>query len=1110
MKKKLIADFLSKERKFKQILLIMRISVFLMLAAVFNVTASVYSQSVRVDLDLKDASLEKVFQSIQDQTEFDFFYKNEYLPKSKVINKTYSNAKIDKVLDEVLEGTGLVYRVLNTDIVVTKGRESDSGSEGLFASQQTKTITGTVTDENGGPLPGVTVVIKGSTQGTVTNADGNYSLTNIPDNATLVFSFVGMMTQEVVVGNQTTINVSMEIDAIGIEEVVAIGYGTMKKSDLTGTVSSVTTEKTMDIPNTNVLQAIQGSVPGLSVTTPDRPGESPSVRIRGINSLSAGNAPLIVVDGIIYNGSLNDFNVNDIEKIDVLKDASAAAVFGSRSSNGVIIITTKMGKTEKPLFNFNSFVGVSNPVSLIPVLDGPGYIQKILDFRESIGQEADPSKIEDYLTTTEAENYRNGKTIDWYDEIVKTSITQNYSLNVSGKTDKTNYFLSGTYYDQQGIVENDNFERLTLKANFTNDITDWYSVSLRTSFSSLDYSGEPAGLYYGLSPYGSYWEDESKGIYKEYPMEDPFFRHPMINTFVDNEDVRNSFFGLFSSELDVPFVKGLKWTLNYATNLRNRKLNNFWSNEHTTGGGSTANGLARKQVYDNYDWTLDNIVNYNRNFLDKHSVDLTLLYSREYQKYEYTYAQASDFFNQALGYNNLGLGKVQQTNSDLQDQNSVAYMARLNYIFNYKYSLTATIRRDGFSGFSKENKYAVFPSVAAAWTISNEDFMSNQEIINLLKIRLSYGENGNQAISRYQTLARIADSQYVFGDGGAATTTVFLESMANSELGWETTKVKNLGVDFGLLENRLNGSVDVYSSNTYNILLRRNIPSTSGYSSVWTNIGKVHNHGVEIALNSRNIQKNDFQWESGFIFSLNRNRIDELLGEDLDGDGKEDDNLANSWFIGKPLGVIYGYKTDGIYQMDDTDIPSGFVPGDFRLVDTDEDGELTPEDRTILGSNLPNYVFSISNTLRYKNFSFYLLINSVQGGGKDNYYVGNNMAMHNVNNPFSTWTERFNVQDVPYWTPDNPSNEFARINYMPNRSHPYLEDRSFVRIQDANLSYTFENISANTFLEALRIYVSGKNLYTFTKWTGYDPENSTSIGSFPMLRTFTLGVDLKF
>jgi TonB-linked SusC/RagA family outer membrane protein len=1111
MKKNLITDFRPKGRKLKQILLIMRISLLLMLAAVFNVTASVYSQSVRVDLDLKDASLEKVFQSIQDQTEFDFFYKNEYLPSDKTVSKTYSNAKIDEVLDEVLDGTGLVYRVLNKDIVITKGENSNTGKDELIAQQQTKTITGNVTDENGQPLPGVAILIPGTTTGTVSKPDGTFELI-IPSNTpAILLSFIGYKTLEIQLGEELTVNAKMEQDVIGLEEVIAVGYGYVSKRDLTGTVSSVNTEKTMDIPNTNVLQTLQGSVAGLNVVTPDRPGENPSVQIRGINSLSAGNAPLIVVDGIIYNGSLNDFNVNDIEKIDVLKDASAAAVYGSRSANGVIIITTKMGSSSKPMFNFNAYAGISNPTYLIPVMDGQGYIQKILDFRESIGLEADPAKITDYLTITEAENYTNGNTIDWYDNIVKTGVTQNYNLNVSGKTDRTNYYLSGTYYNQEGIVENDNFERLSVMANFTNKITDWYKVSLKSAFSSMDYSGVPAGLYYGLSPYGSYWEDEENGIYKEYPMEDPYFTHPMVNTLVDNKDIRTSLLGQVSSELDVPFVKGLKWTLNYATNLRNQNVNNFWNNEHKTGGGNTSNGLARKQAYNNYDWTLDNIINYKRLFYKIHSVDLTLLYSREYQRYEYTLAEASDFFNQALGYNNLSLGKVQQTNSDLQDQNSVAYMARLNYIFNYKYSLTATIRRDGFSGFSKENKYATFPSVAFAWTASNEEFLKNTSWLNLLKIRLSYGENGNQAISRYQTLARIANSQYIFGDGGSTITTAYLESMANTDLGWETTKVFNLGIDFGVIKNRLNGNIDIYSSNTYDILLRRNIPATSGYSSVWTNIGKVHNQGFELSFNSINFQKKDFKWESGFIFSLNRNRIDELLGEDLDGDGKEDDNLANSWFIGEPLGVIYGYQTDGIYQTDDTDIPSGFKPGDFRLVDTDNDGEITPEDRKILGSRLPNYTFSISNTLKYKNFSFYFLINSIQGGGKDNYYVGNNIAMHNVNDPFSTWTERFNIQDVPYWTPENPSNEFARINYMPNRSHPYLESRSFVKLQDVNLSYTFSNASLEKIrLQGLRLYVSGKNLYTWTKWTGYDSENSSTIGDFPMLRTFTMGVDLKF
>ncbi len=1111
MKKKLIKDFPLNRRKLKKILLVMRISLLLMLAAVLKVTASAYSQSVRVDLDFKNASLEKVFQSIQDKTEFDFFYKNDYLPADKTISKTYSNAKIDEVLDEVLNGTGLVYRILNKDVIITREQISKTGSDGLNAQPQTKTITGKVTDDYGQPLPGVAVFIPGTTTGTVTKPDGTFELIIPSNTATLSFSFIGFKAQEIRLGTGLVVNVKMEQEIIGLEEVVAVGYGTMKKRDLTGTVSSVNTEKTADIPNANILQAMQGSVAGMSVVTPDRPGENPSVNVRGINSLSAGNFPLIVVDGIIYNGSLNDFNVNDIEKIDVLKDASAAAVFGSRSANGVIIITTKMGSSSKPVFNFNAFTGISNPTYLIPLKDGPGYLQKILDFRESIGAEADPAKITDYLTLTEAENYRNGKTIDWYDKIIKAGKTQNYNLNISGKTERTNYYLSGTYYNQEGIVENDNFERLSIKANFTNEITDWYSVSLKTGFTSLDYSGNPAGLYYGMSPYGTYWEDEEKRIYKEYPWEDPLFTHPLVNTLVDNKDIRNSLLGLISSELDVPFINGLKWTLNYATNIRNQKVSNFWNNEHKTGGGDTSNGIARKEIYENFDWTLDNIINYRKLFKDVHSVDVTLLYSREYQRYEATTAQSSDFFNQALGYNNLGLGKVQQTGSDLQDQNSVAYMGRLNYMYNYKYSLTATVRKDGFSGFSKDKKYATFPSVAAAWTVSNENFLSGSSWINMLKLRLSYGENGNQAISRYQTLARIADSQYVFGDGGSPATTVYVESMANNDLGWETTKVTNLGIDYGFLKNRINGNLEIYSSNTYDILLRRNIPATSGYSSVWTNIGKVHNKGFELTLNSVNVKKNDFSWETGFILSLNRNRIDELLGEDLDGDGKEDDNLANSWFIGKPLGVIYGYKTNGIYQLNEPNIPNGFKPGDFRLVDTDNNGVITPEDRQILGSTLPSYTFSVSNSFKYKNFSFYFLLYSIQGGGKDNYYVGNNIAMHNVNNSMSTWTERMNIVDVSYWTPKNPSNEYARVNYMPSRPHPYLEDRSFVKLQDVNLSYTFDQVTLKKIrLQGLRVYLSGKNLYTWTKWTGYDPENSTTIGGFPMLKTYTLGIDFKF
>ena len=1050
-------------------------------------------------------SLTDVISEIESKGEFTFAYSKRDV-KEKVIRLDEQNWTMESLLKEIsVQGRFAIRRVNETITLNPVGGQELPDVDEKVTLQNS--ISGKVTDENGEPLPGTTVLEKGTTNGTITDVDGAFNLSAAED-AVLLISFVGYQSQEVSVAGRSEITVQMTLDAEQLEEVVVVGYGVVKKSDLTGTVASISTEETKDIPNTNVLQALQGRVPGLNITTPDRPGESPGVIIRGTNSLNASNTPLIVVDGIIYNGSLNDFNVNDIEKIDILRDASAAAVFGSRSANGVIIITTKTGTASKPTFNFNTYHGVSSPVKLIPLLDGPGYIQKVLDYRESVGLEADPNNIEDYLLPTEAENYRNGQTIDWYDEIIKNGKTSHYSLNVSGKSDLTDYYLSGSYLKQDGIVENDNFERINLKANFTNHITDWYSVSVRTAFSRSDYSGVAARLVYGLSPYGSFWENEATRTLREFPTEDFFFSNPLFNTFIDNEEVGTSLFGIVSSELKVPFIDGLKWTLNYSPNLLTRKESNFWSNKLQA--GRTTNGRGEKEITEEFNQTLDNIISYNRVFGGIHSVDLTFLYSRQYARYERTFAAASDFFNHATGYNNLGLGAVQQSDSDLQDQNNVAYMARLNYVFDNKYMITATVRKDGFSGFSQGNKYATFPSIALAWTLSNESFMDNLSWLNTLKLRLSYGVNGNQALGRYRTLARIGSGQYVFGDGGSTISTVHISSMANNNLGWETTRVKNIGLDFSMVKSRLSGSIDVYSSNTSNILMNRNIPSTTGFSSVWTNIGKVHNHGFEVMLNSVNIERNDFSWESGFTFALNRNRIEELLGEDLDGDGIEDDNIANSWFIGEPLGVIYGYKVDGIYQLEDADIPTGFKPGDFRVVDVTGDGSITPEDRTILGSRLPNYTFSISNTLHYKNFSFYVLVNSIQGGG-DNYYVGNNIEMHNVNNTFSTWTERFNVHDVPYWTPQNPSNEYASIHYVPTFPHPYLEDRSFVRLQDITVSYSFDKSPLEKIgVLGLRLYLSGKYLYTWTKWTGYDPENQTTIGDFPMLRTFTMGADLKF
>lgn len=1111
MKKKSIRE--TMPYSLQKIFRAMRLTLFIYLVGIAQVFAlNSYSQQTKLNLEMKNTQLGTVLDEIENQSEFYFLFNEKMVDMDRRVSVNIKDKNISDALNSLFYGTNVEYLISNRQIVL-----SVSDFEFETISQQDRRITGSVVESIGGSLPGVSVFVKGTTVGTITDFDGKFELDIPAGSDILVISFIGMRTQEITIGGQSVINVQMEADVIGLEEVVAIGYGTMKKSDLTGTVGRFITSKNIDLPNLNVLQSLKGNISGLSIGTPDQAGEEPSLKIRGTNSISAGNKPLVVVDGIIFNGSLNSLSINDIESVDVLKDASAAAVYGSRSGNGVIIITTKKGISEKPTFNFTASYGVSDPMYIAPALSSEGYVQKILDYRVATNQEANPANINDYLTVTESNNLDAGKTVNWQDELIQTAPTQNYVASVSGRTEKTNYYLSASYYGQEGIVENDDFNRTTARANFSNKITDWFTVSVKSSFSNMDYSGEAVGMYLMLSPYSNYYEGGAdSGELEEFPMEDPYFRHPYINTTIDDHDVRNDLFGMISSEIKVPFIEGLKWTMNYSLNQRTNRKFRFTPNTIA----KTTNGSAYKQVQSYFDWTLDNIVNYKRIFNDVHSVDATFLVSREYQRAEVTRADATNFFNQALGYHGLELGAVPSVSSGFGEQNQNAIMGRLNYIYKNTYALTGTVRRDGFSGFAEGNKYATFYSGAFAWTVSNEAFMQDISWLDRLKLRISYGQNGNQAIGRYQTLARMGNrgtesyapyGNYVFGDGGGTSNGVFVTSMANNQLGWETTEVNNLGIDFGIFNNVLSGSIDVYSSKTEDLLLKRNIPKLTGFSTVWTNIGQVNNKGIEIALNSRNINTSDFSWQTGFTFDLNRNSIESLFGVDDDGDGIEDDDIANKWFIGKSLGVHYGYGIDGIHQSDETDIPSGYQPGDFRIVDYDDNGELSSDDKYILGYTAPNYQFSISNTLTYKNWSLYAMINSIQGGGKNNYYMSNNMPSHNPNSQFASWTERFSFAEMDYWTPDNPSNTAARINYSATRGHSYLEDRSFVRLQDVTLSYTFSDSFIGKWgLGSLRAYASGKNLYTWTKWTGYDPENATNIYSRPMMRTFTFGINLEF
>ena len=774
-------------------------------------------------------------------------------------------------------------------------------------------VRGIVTDENNQTLPGVNVVEKGTTRGTTTDVDGQFSMNVQDEKSVLVFSFIGYATQEVTVGGQTEFSINLQPVIQALDEIVVVGYGTQKKSDVTGFVVRVTTDKTDDLPNYNILQSIQGRVPGLNITSPDRPGEEPGLSIRGTKSIAAGNNPLIVVDGIIYNGSLSDINANDIASVDILKDASAAAVYGSRAANGVLLITTKTGTTDKPLFNFNTYHGVHTPDRLISVLDGPGYEKKILDFREATGLDADPANIENYLTVTEAENRRNGLTTNWIDQVIKTGVISNYHLDVSGKSKNSNYYIAGTYFKQEGIVKNDNYDRITLNLNLTNHITDWYSVSIKSLFTTQDRSGIEASLTsaYRQSPYGNFYDENGPGGIALLPVGDALGQHPLANTLVQNKNIGTSLWGLFSSNLEVPFIPGLQWTMNFSANLRNSSMNEYFDNLSTP-AGQVENGIGTKSVTENFDWTFDNIVNYRKAFNNVHSLDVTMLYSREYRRLNYSYLRGNNFFAQTLGYNNLGLAQVQQVQSNYEDQNSLAYMGRINYSYDDRYAITLTARRDGFSGFAQNNKYAVFPSVALAWNVTNEQFLKNMPRLDHMKLRLSYGRNGNQAIGRYQSLSQMEQNQYVFG--ATPITAIYTNSMANNDLTWETTTTMNAGIDYSFFNSKVSGAVDVYSSRTEDLLLRRSLPETSGFSSILTNVGEVKNHGVELALNMVNLNNEKLNWETGFVFSLNRNKISKLTGEDADGNGIEDDNIANGWFIGESLFSIYGYRTNGIYQ----------------------------------------------------------------------------------------------------------------------------------------------------------------------------------------------------
>lgn len=1119
-----------------KILLKMKLTLCVLLISFLGTMASEsYSQTTKLSLDLKNAKVKDALGAIESQSEFFFLYSEKLINVDREVNIEVQGSTIEKILDKIFEGTNVSYTVKGRQIVLATP-EANNLVETSSVSQQQKKVTGKVTDSSGASLPGVTVAIKGTTKGTITDENGNYSLSEIPENATLMFSFVGMKAQETSVGSKTIINLVMQEETIGMQEVVVVGYGTQKKQAVTGAVSQADVKTYSVVPQNNIMQTLKGTTAGLNISGTNKAGEVPTITIRGKNSINAGSNPLIVVDGAIFAGSLNDIATDDIESFTVLKDASAAAVYGSRSANGVIIIETKKGSAVigKPQFSVNINEGVSTQLKPLEVYDGLGYTQRILDIRQANNLDHDPSKVATYMQPIESANYNatpNHAPTVLNPASLFTQIGQslNTTLSVSSKTENTQYYISFNAIDQKGVIIDDIYKHYGARVNFESKLTNWFNLGVKAYYSLNSYPGAPI---YGLSGGGSpsspnYFSPYAKlkdtdGSYTQFPQTTTSFPSPYWQIPDQHYNKQNNLSGILSALVKVPWITGLTYTMTLSNSYYGNEKGSFYGLKTII--GNPVSGSGDMGYNRGYTVLFDNIVKYNRT-IGKHIIDLTMLYSTENYSGTSMASHGEGFDDTSLGYFGLSKGKLQTVSTGGTNTAAVGEMARLTYSYANKYTITGTIRKDGFSAFSNNHKYGTFPSIGVNWNLSNEKFMKNVKSVNLLSLRASYGSNGNQSISPYQSLSKIGNGKYIYYGSSSYVFTQYVSNLGNSDLMWESTTGLNLGMDFSILKNRISGSIDGYSKHTTNLMFPRSLPTTSGFSTITANLGEIGNKGVEINLKTVNIDRGSFKWKSDFSFSLNRNKLNHIFGPD--STGVEKDLVSQGYFIGKSLGTIYDYKITGMWQAADSiggNIMKGMRPGTYKLLDVNNDGKITSDqDRVFTGNSDPNFVWSFTNTFEYKKFSLMFYIYSMWGG--NGYFMA-------PNTPYTdsyAGREEINHAKYDYWTPTNTAAMFPRPNYVQVASYRGTKyfDRSFIKLQKVTISYNLTDFVKRIGIKSMSFTLSADNLFTYAPhWIGLDPETgivnrSTGIVdtrtangltdlSIPSTRTISAGLNFNF
>ncbi len=1127
----------------KKTFLIMRIIVFLLLVTIFQTYANdAYSQRTKLSLAFNNTELELVLDAIENQSEFFFLYNEKLVDVHRKVSVKANDQAITEILNGLFEGTDVEYSILDRKIVLAPENINE-------AVQQQRSVSGKVTDRVGLPLPGVTVVIQGTTQGTITDSNGNYVLNNISDNSTLVFSFVGMRSQETFVGNLAIINVTLVEETIGIEEVVAIGYGTMKKSDVTGAVSSVVTESIENEKPQNIQDILRGNIPGLEVGFNTRAKGEGGLEIRGVNTLLTSSAPLLVIDGVIYPGELSDINPYDIERIDVLKDASSAAVFGARAANGVILITTTKGNKGKPIINFNTSVGIAT-MAKIPEVYGPyEFLEWRTDVMKSLnlynpslkdklyvfdnpdnlpqGVTVDMWKdanSSDDLTTiwlnrlalfpSAIERYKKGQYNNWGDIVFQNGIRQDHNVSLSGQNNEVAYYWSLGYQDNEGIIVDDEFKTIRTRLNLSSNVTQWLEVGIYTQFANRDESSIPA-TWQAIELVDPWKPDKNPDgtlfIGDDLPVG---VRHPLYNkSFQTREDITSSLISTMFANIKLPF--NFSYKLNFSPRFEWNSYMNHNSALHQE--WKVYGGEARRDQSKIYSWQIDNLLKWKKTFNSKHEFDLTLLQNAEKYQSWYNRMDAQNFSpTDALGFHNMQSGASSSYSMRSDDAYSTgdALMARLFYSFQNKYMTTLSIRRDGYSAFGMGNPYGTFPSAALGWVFTEDGLLTS--IFNYGKLRISWGDNGNREIGRYDALSNMGTGKYPYESLSGRVSEVnrlYVNRMANYNLKWEKTRSLNFGLDFSISQNNnITGSIEYYRSSTLDLLINRALPNVTGFASVNTNLGEVANNGIEVMLNALIIDKDNFSWNSNLTFSSNRNKIKKLYGDSvdiLDESGnvigqKEADDITNEWFIGQAIDRIWEHKVLGVWQLGEEDEAAkyGNFPGDFKLQDVNNDGAIDISDKVFQGYMEPRFRWNWRNRFNfYENFEMSFNIYSYWG-----HYDIYNVAKNNGGIDQENYPDRNNSYKYPYWTPENPINDYAR-NFSGDGGVLYdvYREKSFIRLDNVSFAYSLPRAILNTMnIGNVKFTGSIRNCAVWAPhWDFWDPEFSG-----PNPRYFTFSIDL--